>query len=112
MLYWTISWSFISLITIILIHYIYSFLLDNLTTPKIKDPIYFKSKEVKSNENSLPTGGINEVNSSIDNNEKQNMQNELQNFLNELKIKSKESQNSNNNDYLIPNIPNNYLPST
>ena len=37
MLYWTIRWILFSLILIFLVHYLYTFLTNTLTIPKVKD---------------------------------------------------------------------------
>ena len=37
MLYWTLQWIIISLVLIMLIHYLYSFFKNTLTVPKVKD---------------------------------------------------------------------------
>jgi hypothetical protein len=37
---WVASWSITSLLLILLVHYIYSFLIDTLTIPKVKDLVH------------------------------------------------------------------------
>jgi len=78
MLSWVIQQGIISLIVIILIHSIYTFLQNNLTTPKIRDLVNKPNKQYE------------EIYSSL-NNEKKTvekdtslMKNELQNYLKEL----------------------------
>lgn len=85
MLYWTIQWIIISLILIILLHNLYTFLKNTLTFPKVKDLV------------TRPTQRYNELLSTIKNEnadfksttklpgENEGMKNELKHFLNELK---------------------------
>ena len=85
MLYWTIQWIIISLILIILLHNLYTFLKNTLTFPKVKDLV------------TRPTQRYNELLSTIKNDnadfkpttklpgENEGMKNELKHFLNELK---------------------------
>lgn len=77
MLYWTLKWIIIYLVLIFLIHYLYSFFKNMLTVPKIKDLV------------NKPINQYNEIISSNTlekkENEKQIMENELQNFLKDLK---------------------------
>lgn len=40
MFIWVARWSVTSLILIILVHYIYTFLIDTLTIPKVKDLVH------------------------------------------------------------------------
>lgn len=40
MIGWTVQWTIISLVLIILVHYLYSFFIDTLTVPKVKDLIH------------------------------------------------------------------------
>jgi|TARA_B100000795_G_scaffold270070_1_gene262478 cell division protein FtsL len=79
MFFWITQQVIISLVIIALIHSIYGFLQNNLTTPKIRDlvnkpseqynEIYNSIKEVKEEEKVIPTIS---------------MKNELQNYLKEL----------------------------
>ena len=88
MLWWTLQWIIISLVLITLLHYLYSFFKNTLTIPKIKDLV------------TRPNDAYNEIMSTIQerqhsrpaytqqNNPTQNddsMQDELKNFLDELK---------------------------
>lgn len=81
MLSWIIQQVIISLVIIILIHSIYSFLQNNLTTPKIRDLV---NKPTKQYEEIYKT--IEKVNDKISKQESDtsNMKNELQNYLKEL----------------------------
>ena len=37
MIGWAVQWTIISLVLILLVHYLYSFFIDTLTVPKVKD---------------------------------------------------------------------------
>ena len=39
MIGWTLQWTIISLILIMLVHYLYSFFINTLTVPKVRDLI-------------------------------------------------------------------------
>ena len=83
MLYWTVQWIIISLVLIMLIHYLYSFFKNTLTVPKVKDLV------------NKPTERYNEILETIktpkpkavasDPEIKTEMQNELRSFLQDLK---------------------------
>ena len=112
MLYWTIQWIIISLVLIILIHNLYTFLKNTLTVPKIKDLVNNPAKRyneihstIKNNhteENNNPinitevisnanadTTNIHELpTSSIGPTESKDMKDELKHFLSELSKKS------------------------
>ena len=84
MLFWTLQSIVISLILIVLIHYLFYFFKNTLTVPKVKDLV------------NKPRERYNEVISTLNNEKdsipnKNDMDNELQNFLNDLK------QNTSNN---------------
>jgi hypothetical protein len=106
-------WVITSLILIILIHYLFNFFKDTLTTPKIKDLIQeplMRYKNIENitnipnstnnssnnsnNNNIIGTTSIEEIidNKDFKNNNENDMKSELKNFFNELK-----QQNSNNN---------------
>ena len=90
-----IQWSIISLILIILIHYLYSFFQTTLTIPKIKDlvnrpadaykEIYqtINHPQVKQNKNNINQQSI--LKTSNHEASSQNMKDELKSFLNYLK---------------------------
>lgn len=80
MIGWAVQWTIISLVLILLVHYLYSFFIDTLTVPKVKDlvnkPIQQYNdilSDIKNNSSSEPK---------IDTNE---MQNELRDFLSNIK---------------------------
>ena len=95
MIYWTIKWIFISFILIFLIHYLYSFLKTMLTVPKVRDLvnkplsrydeiISTKNANKNATKNAAETTTKDDANpeNTINND---NMQNELTNFLLDLK---------------------------
>lgn len=91
-----IQWSIISLILIMLIHYLYSFFQTTLTIPKIKDlvnrpasaykEIYETINNDNHNHNSDKKNTNNHnISSNINsNNQNQNMKDELKSYLNNL----------------------------
>ena len=83
MLYWTVQWITISLVLIMLIHYLYSFFKNTLTVPKVKDLVNKPTERY--NEilhNTLPS----KPKASASEPEiKTEMQNELRSFLQDLK---------------------------
>jgi len=104
-------WIITSLILIILIHYLFNFFKDTLTTPKVKDLIeqplmrYKNIEKITSNiettenPNIIGTTNIDDISESkksVGNNEN-DMKNELKNFFNELKEQNTINNNFNNN---------------
>jgi hypothetical protein len=97
MFYLILKWTLISLILIVLVHYLYSFFKTTLTVPKIKDlvnrpagaykEIYETIEKVKVNEREKlkenNENNINSVSNSVIKNE-DNMKDELKSFLNSL----------------------------
>jgi len=76
MIFWTIRWILISLVLIILVHYLYSFFKTTLTVPKVRDLV------------NKPIEKYNEMLNITPQKEKPNkeeMQVELQTFLQDLK---------------------------
>ena len=92
MLFWVIQQIVISLVIIMLIHYIYKFLQDNLTTPKIKDLVTISKEKYKDIYDTIES----EKNKQVDN---ASMKNELQSYLKELSAKQK-----NNSKNTIENV--------
>ena len=101
MFYLILKWTIISLILIILVHYLYSFFKTTLTVPKIKDlvnrpagaykEIYETIEKVKVNEREKlkenNENNINSVSNSVSNSvikNEDNMKDELKSFLNSL----------------------------
>ena len=83
MLYWTMQWIIISLVLIMLVHYLYSFFKNTLTVPKVKDLVnrpteryneILETIKTSKRKTSLPDPAV-----------KTEMQNELRSFLQDLK---------------------------
>jgi hypothetical protein len=100
-------WIITSLIIIILIHYLFNFFKDTLTTPKVKDLIQeplMRYKDIENitndtnnsinNKDTIGTTSIEEIIDKKDTttNNESDMKSELKNFFNELR-----QQNSSNN---------------
>jgi type II secretory pathway component PulC len=81
MLPWIIQMSIISLILIILVHYLFTFFKTNLTIPKVKDLV---NKPQKQYEALFDTMKETITHSSKIENDSVNMKNELKNYLKEL----------------------------
>jgi hypothetical protein len=108
MFYLILKWTLISLILIILVHYLYSFFKTTLTVPKIKDlvnrpagaykEIYETIEKVKVNEREKlkenNENNINIVSNSVIKNE-DNMKDELKSFLNSLSSSDANKRNGN-----------------
>jgi len=117
-----IQWSIISLILIILIHYLYSFFQTTLTIPKIKDlvnrpadaykEIYqtINHPQVKQNKNNINQQSI--LKTSNHEASSQNMKDELKSFLNNLNITSSNSQMNNNGMGSMGNAMNHNINAT
>jgi len=94
MLPWIIQMSIISLVLIILVHYLFTFFKTNLTIPKVKDLVNKPQKQYDALFDTMKEPVIQPTNSEpIDNS---NMKNELKNYLKELS-ESKKSSNSMSN---------------
>lgn len=85
MIGWTVQWTVISLVLIILIHYLYSFFIDTLTVPKVKDLIHNPTERY----NKIVTDSAIIPNNAPDQN---HMNEELRDFLSNIK-----KSNNNNN---------------
>tara|TARA_B110000037_G_scaffold127607_1_gene145134 strand:- start:520 stop:948 length:429 start_codon:yes stop_codon:yes gene_type:complete len=91
MLPWIIQMSIISLVLIILVHYLFTFFKTNLTIPKVKDLVNKPQKQYDVLFDTMKEPVIQPTNSEpVDNS---NMKNELKNYLKELSD-SKKSTNS------------------
>ena len=109
MFYLILKWTLISLILIILVHYLYSFFKTTLTVPKIKDlvnrpagaykEIYETIEKVKSNEREkLKETNANNISNSVPNGiikNEDNMKDELKSFLNSLSSSDANKRNGN-----------------
>ena len=104
MLPWIIQMSIISLILIILVHYLFTFFKTNLTIPKVKDLVNKPMRQYEILFDTMKETTIKPVTPTIE--DTSNMKNELKNYLKELSSSKKLlSANNNNNN-------NNYTPST
>ena len=104
MLPWIIQISVISLILIILVHYLFTFFKTNLTIPKVKDLVNKPQQQYEKlfdtmNQNSINQNSINNNNNITEKNTSSddNMKNELKNYLKELSTKKTEVSSSNVN---------------
>jgi hypothetical protein len=94
MLPWIIQMSIISLVLIILVHYLFTFFKTNLTIPKVKDLVNKPQKQYDALFDTMKETVIQPVKSEpVDNS---NMKDELKNYLKELS-ESKKSTNSMSN---------------
>jgi hypothetical protein len=91
MLPWIIQMSIISLVLIILVHYLFTFFKTNLTIPKVKDLVNKPQKQYETLFDTMKETSIKPKPSSAEDNS--NMKNELKNYLKELSD-SKKSSNS------------------
>ena len=87
MLAWLFKWVLLSMILIVLIHYLYCYFINTLTVPRVKDLInkpieqYTNITSILNNEKD---SGSNTENMSND--VSNNMKDELTNFLNNMKM--------------------------
>lgn len=88
MLPWIIQMSIISLILIILVHYLFTFFKTNLTQPKIKDLVNKPQQQYEQLFDTMKETTIKSTESSSS----ENMKNELKNYLKELSGKKNDSQ--------------------
>jgi hypothetical protein len=92
MIAWTVQWSLISLILIILVHYLYSFFIDTLTVPKVRDLIHNPTERyntIITDINKTARPGAGETLDAVP--DQSEMQSELRDFLSNIK-KEKTSQ--------------------
>jgi len=104
MLAFIIQQVLLSLILIVIIHYIYVFLKDNLTEPKIKDLVNKPKAKYTQIYNSVS------MNNTIPTNSK-NMKTELQDYLKELSTQTESSQPSGSSPAQSNNLFNNNYES-
>jgi len=83
MWFWVCKISILSLLLIFLMHYLYSFFLQNLTTPKIKDLVNRPNEQYEDIINSIRSEKPirKEARADTQNGENIKMKNELKNFL-------------------------------
>jgi flagellar basal body-associated protein FliL len=114
MLPWIIQMSIISLIVIVLVHYLFIFFKKNLTTPIVKDLVNKPQKQYDALFNTMNqpdsstfsstkhTNDSIEISNATNNS---NMKSELKNYLKELSDSKKSKSDSTNKG--VPNINNN-----
>jgi|TARA_R110002153_G_scaffold84076_1_gene210819 hypothetical protein len=93
MLPWIIQMSIISLILIILVHYLFTFFMTNLTIPKVKDLVNKPQQQYEVLYNTMREQPKPQ-NESPDN---ESMKTELKNYLKELSEKNKNNNNNTTN---------------
>jgi len=89
-----IQYSVISVVMILLLHYLYNFFKDTLTVPKVKDLIHHPGKQYEKIFESIQKNGEGKMKmgkKGITN--KEDMKNELKNYLNELNNKNSSEKN-------------------
>tara|TARA_B100001059_G_C17742595_1_gene532504 strand:- start:566 stop:928 length:363 start_codon:yes stop_codon:yes gene_type:complete len=104
MIFWTVKHVVISLVFILLIHYIYNFFKNNLTIPKVKDlvskpqqqynKIFDVMKNSKENQlnNNININKNNNNNNVVETTSSTNMKTELKKYLNNLQKKQDDIQ--------------------
>ena len=116
MIPWIIQISIISLILIILVHYLFTFFMTNLTIPKVKDLVNKPQQQYETLYNTMKEqpilkqkGNENMTNENMTNENmtNENMKNELKNYLKELSDNTSTSNNSNSNNSNSNNSNNN-----
>jgi hypothetical protein len=104
MLPWIIQMTIISLILIILVHYLFTFFKTNLTIPKVKDLVNKPQKQYETLFDTMKESNIKPQYSKETN---ENMKDELKNYLKELSSKKTSSNNINENAAMnISSTPN------
>lgn len=83
MLYWTMQWVVISLVLIMLIHYLYAFFKNTLTVPKIKDLVNKPNERYNEILETLKLNKNTEI--VTETVSKTEMQQELRSFLKDIK---------------------------
>jgi len=81
MIGWTVQWTVISLVLIILVHYLYSFFIDTLTVPKVKDLIHNPTERY----NQIVTDAANAPSTISSSPNSTKMDEELRDFLSNIK---------------------------
>ena len=97
MIPWIIQMSIISLILIILVHYLFTFFMTNLTIPKVKDLVNKPQQQYETLYNTMKEQPVLEQKGN-ENMKNENMKNELKNYLKELSDNTSTSNNSNNSN--------------
>ena len=95
MLPWIIQMSIISLILIILVHYLFTFFKTNLTIPKVKDLVNKPQEQYEKLFDTMNQNNIKQQSIAIP--ESDNMKDELKNYLKELSGKKSNEPKTNVN---------------
>ena len=95
MLPWIIQMSIISLILIILVHYLFTFFKTNLTIPKVKDLVNKPQEQYEKLFDTMSQNNIKQQSIPIP--ESDNMKDELKNYLKELSGKKSNEPKTNVN---------------
>lgn len=103
MLPWIIQMSIISLILIILVHYLFTFFKTNLTIPKVKDLVNKPQKQYEALFDTMKETTIQPTKSE---NDSVNMKNELKNYLKELSESKKSSASTSSVPTSVSTTPN------
>ncbi len=104
MLPWIIQMTIISLILIILVHYLFTFFKTNLTIPKVKDLVNKPQKQYETLFDTMKESNIKPQYSKETN---ENMKDEIKNYLKELSSKKTSLNNINENAAMnISSTPN------
>ena len=102
MVYGIVKWVIISLVLIMLVHHLFSFLKNTLTVPKVKDYVHKPSELYKEIENTVELSNKIEnlgLNTSVPNIDTTDMKNELKSFFNELNQNNQNNQNNQPNSF-------------
>lgn len=103
MLPWIIQMSLLSLILIILVHYLYTFFKTNLTIPKVKDLVNKPQRQYDTLFDTMKESNIKPMSSHVNEESSENMKDELKNYLKEL---SSNKSTPPNNITTTPNVNN------
>ena len=102
MLLFILKWAILSFILIVLIHYLYSFFKTTLTIPKVRDLVNKPTERYNEMIDTIKNNDRVKYNDGVKSNEKinreDNMQDELSNFLQDLKKNKVSSEIVSSND--------------
>ena len=101
MLFSILKWSIISLALIFLVHHLYTFLMNTLTVPRIKDLVNKPKEQYKDLFQTMQGASISATSISATSvgvkaqiNDEKNMTDELSSFLNDLKTTNNKNENA------------------
>lgn len=98
MLLFILKWAIISFILIVLIHYLYSFFKSTLTIPKVRDLVNKPTERYNEMIDTIKYNDSVKYNDKNNVNKQDNMQDELSNFLQDLKKNNVSSEILSSND--------------